>query len=109
MDLHTRSQALSSLTDLIRFYHESAIFSWVLHRVEALLGQIQEGGPWQRILHRTLHGQIPDGGPWQKILHRIEALRGESKMVGRDKSECMIPWLVTDVRTSIGETDSVVN
>ena len=49
--------------DDIRFCHESAIFLWILHWVEALRGQIQDGEPWQRRLEFSAYT------PWQNVMN----------------------------------------
>ena len=75
------------IQERIRFNHESAIFSWILHLTEVLRGEIRNGRPWyctgsrlclvdskmaghdKRLTSwmlrrvKVLCGQIQDGGP----------------------------------------------
>ena len=49
----------SSQYNTIRFNHESAIFSWILHLIEVLRAEIPNGRPWQKT---NLMNIAPDRG-----------------------------------------------
>ena len=86
--------------------------SWILHRVEALRGQVQDGGPWQKpiswILHRVeaLRGEIQDGALWQKIsLVNIAPGRGSAWSNPRWPAVTKKPisWILHQVEALRGE------